>query len=216
MDDAQIDKIADQVTLLSGITDTDFLTQFIPVLVEAMNVYCNRKLNLQAAEDKFRSVPHMREQFFLRQFPVATITAITEDGVTLVADTDFELEPESGKLTRLSNNFPCIWKGQCIIRATYTAGYDPFPQDLVLVLSNILTHQWGKKAQQDLGNGDLAGVAKMTLFDVGSIETTDVSEFQSDAQDVHPLLGNYVTVLDHYRVPAGSGARAPHAVSWLT
>lgn len=216
LSDAQLATLCDQMTSLLGITDRVFLEADVPGVVESMNTYTNRFLNKQDVEDKFRSVRDMREYFYLRQFPVTDVGQVTEDGVALAQDVDFELEPETGRLTRLSSGLPTTWKGSVVIDVKYTAGYDPLPLDLIPVLRDVVQHDYANKKLRDDTGMDMLGVQKVTLFDVGAIESTDVSGWESDAADVHPVLGNYTIVLDQYRVPVGTGGRGPHASSWLT
>lgn len=55
--------------------------------------------------------------------PVASISACTEDGVTMVAGTDFELVgAKPGKLRRLSSGVPTWWSAAAIV-VTFTAGW---------------------------------------------------------------------------------------------
>lgn len=213
----QLNALVAQLSILLGITDTDFLQTSIPLIAESINTYCNRILYKQTGlVDKFRTVGWIKERVYLRQFPVTALTSVTEDGVVLVRDTDFFLSGDDGILLRTDvQGNAKWWLPYKVVVVTFDAGYDPYPADLVPVLAAVVEHEYAKKAQRDLNSGsNMEGVSKLTIFDVGSVEMSDAGPFQSDTSDVHPVLGNYTLVLDHYRSPGST--QSPHASVYMT
>src|ERR1051326_3771380 len=95
----------------SDTTDDDFLEKLaIPACSSRAASYCNREFGTQTYEDTFRQ-PHHRHWLFegfrhthrddvivLRQAPIRAIQSVTEDGVSLTENVDFDFDDESGLL----------------------------------------------------------------------------------------------------------------------
>jgi hypothetical protein len=74
------------------------------------------------------------------------ITSIVEDDVTLTADDDFVVDPESGIVTRLCNDWPRRWcAGK--VAVVYQAGFasDAIPGDLKQAAMDFMRLAWAEK-----------------------------------------------------------------------
>jgi hypothetical protein len=116
----------DQLQILIGFAST------------AVESYCNRVFAQQIYSEQFRvwTDPRLRATrrgesiLRLTAMPViATGLTVTENGTLLVQGTDFEIDYETGELTRLDSaivvpptTWPCWWPSGLIV-VTYTAGY---------------------------------------------------------------------------------------------
>jgi hypothetical protein len=96
--------------------------------------YCNRVFGRETVTETFRTGRyelHDRcniHSVVLTRSPVTTITSLvltspSDEAVTLVQDTDFELDPPTGVLYRIKNDRESTWKFRKLV-VTYTAGYE--------------------------------------------------------------------------------------------
>jgi hypothetical protein len=84
---------------------------------------CNRVFAKETVIESFDEVSSYSSRLYLSRWPiVGPITEITEDGVPLVLDTDYDLDRENGILRRID----APWVAPLTI--SYTGGYD-LPND---------------------------------------------------------------------------------------
>jgi hypothetical protein len=83
--------------------------------------YCNRVLISETVIETFR-LDRCPYELILSRTPVATITSITVDGVTLEVD-QYEIEKDSGVLIRLCDDRQVQWQG-AKISVAYSGGYE--------------------------------------------------------------------------------------------
>lgn len=96
-----------------------------------ISALCNRTFAQETVTETFQDwLPNNR--IYLSRYPVTTITAFTEDGVSMVVDTDYSIDKESGLLTRIDN----AWTAP--ISITYTGGYS-LPNDAPRALRQAAT-----------------------------------------------------------------------------
>jgi hypothetical protein len=81
-----------------------------------------------------------RDVLNLARFPVVSITSIVADGTTL-DPSNYELRGAEGAVVRLLGDQPTAWLNTKII-ATYDAGYETVPDDLVLIASQFAQILW--------------------------------------------------------------------------
>ena len=75
----------------------------------------------EAVAETFRlsePAPHLP----LARTPVATIASVVEDGITLVADTDYEFDTDAGLLYRLDSDVRIAWRAAKVV-ASYSGGW---------------------------------------------------------------------------------------------
>ena len=131
--------------LLHGIsanTDDAKIDAMIDRATAAIEAETNRVFRRQTYSEQFRSVSGAAK-LMLRRFPVASITSVTEDG-TVVSASDYEIDKETGFLTRLSSDCPVEWCAAKIV-VVYVAGY-------------LLPGQTGRDLPADLEEGCLEQV----------------------------------------------------------
>jgi hypothetical protein len=71
------------------------------------------------------------------------IASIVEDDVTLL-DADFVVDPESGIVTKLCNDFPAWWFARKIV-VVYAAGFVTVPEDLKQAAIDFMRLAWFEK-----------------------------------------------------------------------
>lgn len=157
---------------------------------EAFNKYVGRTL----AKTTYTAVyidGNGKESLLLPQYPVASITSITEDGNALTEgeDNDYLLYAASGILKRVSGAWA---KGPKTIKITYVAGYVvqgvtvtapdiALPADLKLACMMQVAREWQKTKGSEWGESSRS-------FPDGSI-----SRFET------ALLKEVREILDHFR-----------------
>lgn len=121
-----------EIGLTTTAEDTKLAT-WIKQASGACAAYCNRVLIAETVTETFRnktSYPLRNDSFrnvdkiVLVRNPVVSITSIVLDGVTLVADVDYQLDPAEGIIYRLdpSNDSLSYWYFKKLV-VTYSGGY---------------------------------------------------------------------------------------------
>jgi hypothetical protein len=81
---------------------------------------------LEGSKETLR-LDHFPAKITLSRRPVVGITSLTEAGTPLTRDTDYEVDPASGQLTRLRGDRQSCWTcGKIVVE--YTAGYECVPE----------------------------------------------------------------------------------------
>lgn len=92
----------------------------------AIEGHCRRVFPRDALRQVFRDVAD-RACLILARVPVHTDLEITEDGVELVADADFEVDRQTGLVYRLSGDVRVCWNASKVV-AEFSAGFK-LPED---------------------------------------------------------------------------------------
>lgn len=113
-------------------SETRNIARWIKQASGAITRYCKRQLVQQSVTEQFRpdrrvvitnmtidSPTHIRLR--LRMYPVTEIASVTEDG-TVLDPSSYEVDPETGLLSRLYGDMPRQWMAAKILVA-YTGGY---------------------------------------------------------------------------------------------
>lgn len=104
-------------------------------------------LRLEAVQDQFRLKSHQRALVLSRR-PVVSIGSLVENDVTLVEETDFEVDAAAGLLVRLSGDTEICWPcGKIVV--PYSAGWETVPDDLKEAASRAARDFWSEGAQPD-------------------------------------------------------------------
>lgn len=125
-------------TVKAEIGDNDddaLLSVFITQASNAIAKYCNRVFAKETVAETFR--PQARFGYYrspgfsaaadgicLSRYPITQIISIVENDVTLITDTDFEIDSESGIINRLCGDRFTSWTHYGKTVVTYTTGYD--------------------------------------------------------------------------------------------
>jgi hypothetical protein len=87
----------------------------------------------------------------LSRRPIASIGSVTENGVLLVVDQDFEVEAAGGRLLRLTRSGHKIrWHGNVIVVA-YAAGWQTVPQTLKYAAEQLAVLYFNQAERGDPG-----------------------------------------------------------------
>jgi hypothetical protein len=100
--------------------------QLSPMIDRASDVIarrCKRVFALETVVETIRRELWGDGELILARYPVVGAVAIVENGVTLTASTDYEIDNATGIITRITNDRPAYWP-TCKIAITYAAGYD--------------------------------------------------------------------------------------------
>src|SRR5574341_1623648 len=115
---------------------------------------------------------------YLNEWPIVSVTSVNEDsarvygsGSLLVADTDYVIQKQSGKLVRVSGATPKPWLWSWrAIKVVYIAGYqnmsgtivgaDPVPFEILRVFDELVT--WIYRQRGGFGGSREAGLVSMT------------------------------------------------------
>lgn len=140
----QIVKRADDISLISlyeakialQITDDtqdELLERLILQMSGEIAALCNRTFARETLIETFREINENIARLYLSHWPVKEITLVTNNGAELVADVDYELDSETGRLWNISGT----WDEPVVV--AYTGGYLlPFEAPYALRQASIL------------------------------------------------------------------------------
>lgn len=138
-DDALLTLYEAKLGLNMFTTGTDGLNDQIEMLIgwtsDEIAVTCNRSFGKETVQETIReirapssttsimSIPLWNtftgtRRLYLSKFPNIVVESVTENGVAIFEDIDFEVDDDGGWLTRLGTN----WKEPVVVN--YTGGYD--------------------------------------------------------------------------------------------
>jgi len=100
-------------------------------------------LKQETLTETFRAV--CAPSLVLARRHAVTITSVTVDG-TLLDPANYETDPESGIVYRLSNDIPCNWYARKVV-VVYQAGFATVPSDLKMAASDFLRLAWQEKSR---------------------------------------------------------------------
>jgi hypothetical protein len=125
---------------LTGSTDDAFLGTLIRQASDDVARYCRRVLATESVREVFRTGRSYARPcdfdapLWLARTPVVAVTSLIEDTVTLVDGTDWEVDKETGKLTRLvdgASGLVGYWGSTMgwgsVITVEYSGGYSLLP-----------------------------------------------------------------------------------------
>lgn len=130
---------------------------------------CNRVFGKETVTESFRNrVPLIEpERIVLRRTPVTSITSVVENGTTLVEDTDYEIDYDSGIMTRLSGDYETRWSFRTLV-VTYAGGYDLLGTLPIAIekATIVLVKQFRSAANRDplLKSEEIPGVLTQTFW----------------------------------------------------
>lgn len=193
----------------------------IAAYMTALRNYTGRWLTLSSWVDTF----YHTNGIMLGEYPVATVASVIVNGVT-IPSTDYVIDKDTGILYYLSDGFPqqdffgyfgqspfyaqSSWTGNRADTAviTYTAGYDPFPADLTMLLSSFVLDRLNALRIQSSGgiqslvSGNLRsvtveGVGQVAFQESGSSFASGYSK--ASAALGGPIFGAGIEVIQAYR-----------------
>jgi hypothetical protein len=189
------------VKAVLGITDgslDDFLTTAIKFVSAAIAQYCNRELVVETVKDEFwpardshpYQVPGGIAPLQLKRWPIVEdgVSAVVEDGVTLVDSTDYRVDYANGQLIRLDGaGYPTQWPARAIA-VTYDAGFSAIPADVQdAAVRMVNARLQGRGRDPNLRQESIPGVREVQYW----IPNSPTGNMAPDIEDL----------LDNYRVP---------------
>lgn len=155
---------------LTDHTEDENLALWIKQASGVISKYCNRVFAQETLSDTFRLKWREREEsLVLSRFPVSSIAEVLENDATLDQDSDYELSPLSGALTRLRSDRPWHWYyGKVVV--TYTAGYKTV-SDLPFEIqraAGLLVKSYREMVHREafLRSEDVAGIGSKSYQDI--------------------------------------------------
>lgn len=97
-------------------------------------------LLLEGCTESFR-LKSSQAALYLSRRPVYQMISVTEAGTALDQDVHYEVEPASGKLTRLSGDDVACWPAGRIV-VEYDAGFSVVPEDLKAIAAQLAGGYW--------------------------------------------------------------------------
>jgi len=180
------------------ISDADKVASCQRAITEAtaaIRNYCRQYIELVEDDEHTFDVRPARWNLLLPEVPVVEVSSVVEDGETLTADDDYQVD-NSGQIWRVSRRWTA---GIQIVVVTYTHGYETIPDDVIGVCTRAASraYQAGLKAEDAAG---VPGIASKALGDFSVSFTGDGAEGVMGASAARMLLLSEKDVLDKYRM----------------
>lgn len=106
-------------------TQDEVLQGFVSRASAVIAGYCKRVFAVETVTEQFR-LDRLQEDLLLSRYPVVEIVSVVENGATLTAGTDYEVDADKGIVTRLYNDRAAWWP-MCKVTVVYRAGYQDKP-----------------------------------------------------------------------------------------
>lgn len=140
-------------------------------------------LRLETLTETIRAGCYLQELFLSRK-PIVEVTSVTEGG-SLLSASDYEIDVDAGKLTRVTGNDLGRWlPGKIVV--VYSAGWDVVPDDLKLAAAKLAQILWveGSRTDPSLRSESIPGVIDQSWW-VGPAEDPLMSA------EIEDLLSHY-------------------------
>lgn len=182
-----------ELGIATGDTTNDpVLSRYITSASVAAENYCNRAFVIESISDQFFSDENNRlfrkgrEILQLSRWPIDDLTSVVENAVTLVENTDFIAEYDSGQITRIDSNGNKIHWSRLPITVLYDAGFENIPVDVEdAVIRMVAARYQAKGRDRNIKQENIPGVREVAYW----IATgTDAGNMSPDITDI---LSNY-------------------------
>jgi hypothetical protein len=181
--------------IVSVNTDSDaFLNDQITLLTDVIQAYCRRDfLSASYVQTYYSSDYDPGQLINTFQFPLVSVTSITEDG-DVVDPTTYRVHYPTGQITK---QYGCFYFAEETV-VTYTAGYAATPSPVKSVIFNLIQERYNKKSSGvDLNFG--SDVQRISIPGAISIDF-DYSLSNNDRKSaLGTIIGSQANVLDYYR-----------------
>jgi len=184
--------------------DDIYLTRQIAQASQSVRNYCNREFAQQTYQDLVRPqrdarpwfLPAKTSSYMVKNLPLVSVTSVTENGVLLTANVDYEVNLQSSSIYRLdSNGNPRQWDTYPLI-IVYVAGFTlapatspTLPADLEDAVIRMIKGKWfDRNRDMRLKSQEIAGVGKEEYW---ISQNPDEGNMTPDVTDI----------LDNYRPP---------------
>lgn len=173
-----------------------FLTFQGELMTETIEGYCGRLFQSATYVQKFyreHRVGKLKD-IYTYQFPIISITEITEDDGDPI--TDYLIEKDVGLISR---SFPEVWLGCTdILEITYVAGFAVVPKPVMYTYYSLIEANYNKKkAGVDINFGrDVQRISIPGALSIDFDYTLDANERKNR---YGAILNGYLNILDPYR-----------------
>lgn len=205
----------DDIQTYLGLTDSelneyeDFLVQQEKFLSSTVQNYCGRLFSTPANWKQtfylsdFDNTNRVKE-IFLYHYPVNSITEIKEGDETI---TDYRMQSD-GRIVRTDGyeNRKYWFLDDNKLEVTYNAGYAATPDEVALVILNLIEERYNKKKagiNVNFGNN----VQSVAIPGVMNIQFDYTLQSNERSVRFGMILGDWVNVLDHFRTERVLGSR---------
>jgi hypothetical protein len=188
--------VKSELNITNGDTDA-LLRGYISRASAAAASYCNRVFPVETITDEIWThrdptpgrIVGKFEPLTLSRFPVTSVTSVVENSITLVDRTDFRVDYDKGQLIRLGTaGVPTLWP-VTLIAATYAAGYETIPGDVVDAVIRMVKNRWFMRGRDaSLRQQNVPGVLEQTFW-------------VATGAEAGAMTPDVVDLLDGYRVP---------------
>lgn len=216
--------VLDQVINGLGLERTSLTSQEIAVMqlsvdamLQSLRQYTGRYLSRATWVDSFMwngDVRRQERKIILAEYPVTSVASITRSGTLLTSD-QFVVNNENGTLYYVDKGGTIwdwwIWDGfrytdDLLTTIQYTAGYDPLPSDLLMLLADFTRERlrdWRTNAKSvsavsgEVSSIQIEGVGRVQYRSgVGGV----ISGYNAaTAAEGGPIMGAGVAIADQYR-----------------
>jgi hypothetical protein len=169
----------DVAARLGGVTFTTSESAVVADLITAAQAHieriAERTIEVAARSEVFD--PPTTPNLWLSYTPVVTTSTTTPFEVTVdgdaLASTQYSVDPETGRLTRVVNGRPRSWSEYKVqsITVEYEGGYTTVPGDLLDLCARIAARNY--QAGQAASSADATAIKSVDIDGAGSVEYTD-------------------------------------------
>ncbi len=188
------DTVKQELRITNSNSD-DFIDRLISEQSAVAATYCGRVFAQETLIDTFRLLGETSSPLILSSRPLASITSIVENGITLTTD-EYEYDVEAGFVWRLRGNdcrsFWCspYWSSPNKIVVTFVAGYDlldDLPLDISRAVLSLIKRSYFSRTRDPMAKAEEVQGIGRTEYWVGSVPGSD------------GLPAEAVALLDPYR-----------------
>ena len=168
--------------IAAGTSTNALITAHLLGATSFVEEYCRHDFQSIARVNEKPCILEGQSDFFLLNYPVASIASLVEDDDTLVEDTDFYVDKETGRVEKISATFPDFNRDEPVywsidrngIVVNYTGG-EALTDDVIMVVKELA--------------GIWAGLKKRTYTDNEGVERT--STLNSLPKEFYDILNRH-------------------------
>jgi uncharacterized phiE125 gp8 family phage protein len=162
----------DDVKLHLGITDTSkdaLLSDLITRASAMIETYLGRTIAIQTYTETWRApATYRRDSITLAYAPVTALTSVTETGMALTADTDYEFESNTGIIYRITDAPSTRLRFGYEVIVVYDSGWATVPSAIASVCIDLVTVAYTQGRHDTSVRLELTqGVGRVEYFDRG-------------------------------------------------
>ena len=147
---------------IDGSGDDDRLNTLIAAASAEIQGATNRKI-IQATVTDERVDSYGDSRINVREYPIISVSSLTENDSALVEDTGFEMKAQdlaAGQIIRIATGAPTSWaRGERVVTVTYSHGYATVPADIQQAATELVAFDY----HSEKGSGARFGLAGKVL-----------------------------------------------------